>query len=65
MHCQTTCCLWAILLSGGPQGALAASMGGHLAGAQQRALRIVRPEGLAYLWGLIGRSRKVQPSQAV
>lgn len=27
--CQTTCCLWPVRLSGGPQGALCCLMGGH------------------------------------
>ena len=38
---------------------LPAREGGRLEDIQPRALGMVRPEGLAYVWGLIGRKRKV------
>ena len=45
---------------------LPAREGGHLEGFQLRASGMVRPEGLAYRWGLIGQNREVlctEPSE--
>lgn len=42
---------------GGPP--LPAREGGCLEGIQPRALGMLRPEGLAYVWGLIGTKRTV------